>query len=247
MKYIWIAITIGLVACNSSKSSTQTKVEDRYSAVSDTDCQKRKEIVVQLTGLSRDTLTDGSQIYWSYDCDSSWLTLENKNGKKYVFYSLEKEMMELTTRIGHVHFTEFSRAFLYTNKVISGCCEPLDYYLYNKEDASLIKYLGRAIFVGKDATLPYFVSYPYSGYREEDTIPDLNQIVVTNLNTLKSTTISMPKYVSENIINTGIYSYPEQITKTNLNQYVLTLQIPYAQNPSGKEKQYKITIDLKKY
>lgn len=82
-----------------------------------------------------------SKLFWSFNCDSSWLTFENFKGEQKIIFSLEKDFLDLTTRLGYVQFKEFKTTFLVENNVISGCCDPPDYYLHDKTSGNLIKKL----------------------------------------------------------------------------------------------------------
>ncbi len=81
---------------------------------------------------------NNAKLFWSFNCDSSWLTFQNPKGHKKIISSLSDGFVDLTTRIGHIYFTEYRTSFLFTNAVISGCCDPVDYYLYDKTSGNLI-------------------------------------------------------------------------------------------------------------
>ena len=121
-------------------------------------------------------LDNNSKIYWNFNCDSSWLTFENASVYKKILYVLNKDMIGYTTRIGYIDFKEFKNTFLITNKVISGCCAPADYFIYDKTNGDSIKYLGRAIYVSDNASLPFVVTVTNSNYKENSTI-DYNSFV----------------------------------------------------------------------
>lgn len=63
--------------------------------------------------------SNGAKIYRQYNCDSSWVVFENKNLKKNI-YSLEKQLIEYTHKLGYVDWVEFKSGLLMYNKTASG-------------------------------------------------------------------------------------------------------------------------------
>ncbi len=47
-----------------------------------------------------------AKLFTQYNCDSSWLTFQNKKGKKTIIYTLES-LVELTGRLGYSYATEY--------------------------------------------------------------------------------------------------------------------------------------------
>jgi hypothetical protein len=45
-------------------------------------------------------LGNGSKLYWQFNCDSIWLTLQNKNGKKIIIDTVPIEYYPYTYRLG---------------------------------------------------------------------------------------------------------------------------------------------------
>ncbi len=207
------------------------------------------EAISELIDCKADTLSNGALVYWNYSCDSSWLIFENSRGEKQIIFSLDSQMIDLTGRIGHVYFYEYDRTFLFINKVISGCCEPVDYYLYDKKNGSLIEYLGRAIFVSENPNFPYFVSFENSGFQETEQPFNLDKIAILNLNTLQSKQIDIPTDVAENIMKFKGGSYPENIVKYDLeSDSILKIHIPYTQNENDTiDLTHTVKINLKQF
>ncbi len=193
-------------------------------------------------------LDNMSKLYWSFNCDSSWLTFENFQGQRKIIFSLRDDLVSLTTRLGHVSFTEFKTTFLVTNKVISGCCDPDDYYLYDKRSGSLIKYLGRAVFVSEDRRLPLIVSVTKSNYRRTSK-PDLNTLTIYNLDTRKEYKLSIPKGDIEKGMNNNNFMFPEYVFDTPfVSDSILTLRYFTQDYLKNKQVNYRtIVINLRKY
>lgn len=104
-------------------------------------CKEKPEL---MNIISCDTivLKNQSKLYRQYNCDSSWLLFEGKSGKKKILYSLEKDYIELSHRLGYQFVTEFPKTFLIKNRVVSGCCQPAEYILFDKESGRLVKDFG---------------------------------------------------------------------------------------------------------
>jgi len=62
-----------------------------------------------------------AKLYTHFNCDSSWMTFESKNGKKAVIFGLGDNLIELTGRLGYIYATEYQTRFLIQNNVISRC------------------------------------------------------------------------------------------------------------------------------
>jgi len=193
-------------------------------------------------------LKNNSKLYWSFNCDSSWLTFENSKGYKKVIFSLGDGLVDLTTRLGHIYFTEYKTSFLFTNTVISGCCAPVDYYLYDKASGNLIKYLGRAIFVSEDKKFPILVSVTNSNYDTTSTT-DYNSLTIYNLDNNKKYKITIPKGEIEKGMRNNEFMFPEDVFETPIiENNKLILKYSTEKYRKGKQLKYKtINIDLKKY
>ena len=54
--------------------------------------------------------------------------------------------LHLTGRLGFNYATEYKNHFLMQYNVISGCCTPPDFYLFDKNTGQQTKVLGRLIY-----------------------------------------------------------------------------------------------------
>ncbi|OJV50417.1 MAG: hypothetical protein BGO31_13695 [Bacteroidetes bacterium 43-16] len=246
MKYSLVIIIFLLAACNHKAASGLPKQEAQASPAVEEKCnEERKAMLAEIIDCTQKKLSDGAVVYWSFNCDSSWLSLKNKQGSEHRLFTLDTDMLELTGRIGHVFFYEYDRTILFVNKVISGCCSPVDYYLYDKKEGTLLNYLGRAIFVSEEPKLPYFVSVTNSSYKESQEDNKVKTLSVFNLNTLNRQEIGLPKEVTEHILTTSVY--PEELIRSKLiNKHTLRVEIPYTVNDTT-EAIYTQNIDLSRF
>jgi hypothetical protein len=103
------------------------------------------------------TFKNGAKIYRQFTCDSSWLVFENKQ-KKIILYSLEEELVALTERLGYVGWTEYKKTFLIENRMISGCCDPSQFILFDKNTGKKIRELGTQIYYDPSPKYPVFIT-----------------------------------------------------------------------------------------
>lgn len=155
---------------------------------------------------------NGARIYWNYNCDSSWILFKNQD-TSLVLSSMDKEIMDLTGRLGYSYFIEYQTGFLGVFETISGCCTPPDYYLHDKSNGRLKKYLGSAIFVSNDRKFPYVVSFaPKSNSLAHDNWEkDLKTLIVYNLETGQTLNLPLPQINIEKAMEDCEVLYPEDL------------------------------------
>ena len=209
------------------------------------DCDKA--LLAKIIDKKPDFLDNGAKLYWDYSCDSSWLTFENRYHQKKILYSLPKEVIELTHRLGHSEFIEFSTTFLYKSRTISGCCIPEDYYSYDKNSGELISYLGRAIFVSADKELPFVLSIFNNG--SDTTLrKNYNKLRLVNIETKKEFYIQIPGDSIQKGMKNNNYMIPEDVFSAELNGNHLIIAYHTDKYVRGKYlKESIIEIDLDKY
>lgn len=197
-----------------------------------------------------------SKLYWQVNCDSAWLTFENKKFQKVILYSLTDDFRILTGHIGYVWCYEYKNKFIMENKVVSGCCQPHEYYLFDKTNGKLLNNLGHAIFVSDVKDIPIIVSITNSN--EEEVISKVNYsyntLTITNIENGKIFKVDLPNNLMESHDKFDDILYPEEIFMSNsLNDYILKIEyfdgnfnLKKNKNKS-KLKTKSLTIDLSKY
>lgn len=149
-------------------------------------------------------------------------TFEDRNREKKTIFTLGDGLIQLTNRLGHASFQEFRTTFLYTNRVISGCCDPDDYYLYSKASGKLIKKIGTAIYVSDNSQIPFVVSVTNRSH-----IPkfDFNSLTLYNVDTQKSFRIKIKKGEIEKGMKNNNYMFPEYIfDNPTIDGQILTIK-----------------------
>lgn len=193
-------------------------------------------------------LDNQAKLYWSYNCDSSWITFESRTGCKKIIFTLNKDLLELTNRIGHTEFKEFKSTFLYENKVISGCCDPEDYYLYDKNSGNLIKKLGRAIYITDNANTPFVISVTNSNY-DDDSKSNYNSLSIYNLETRKEFKFPLKEGEVLKGMNINQYRFPEDVFEAQKqNDDLIIIKLFTGKFIQGKNIGHSLVkIDLKNY
>lgn len=186
-----------------------------------------------------------SKLYWSFNCDSSWLTFENAEQKKEILYTFGDGTLELTGRIGFRYVDEYKTTFLIQNDVISGCCTPPEFLLFDKYTCKLIENLGKFVFYSEDKRLPLVVGLTGSGY---DIIKnfDGNSLTIYNLELQKEFYYPLPKGEIDKACIDYQVLYPEKIFYAS----ELTgskLKLSYNLKINDIDSSRTIEIDLKNY
>lgn len=244
MKYhtVIIIISLSIFSCADNQGQLDNPVTKiKLNCVNDS-------LLSSIIPREAELLDNNSKLYWDFNCDSSWLTYESNSGIKKVLFSLPKELIELTTRLGHYEFQEFKNSFLYTHSVISGCCVPDEYYLYDKENGELIKQLGRTLYVGDKDYLPYFASLIYDVKDSVSGEGDYS-VIVYNIDNGKQVIQAMPSNDVKMGMDNNHYLYPEDIFdgQTKIQNNILVLSYHIDKYEKGKTlKQKTIKFDLNK-
>ena len=189
-----------------------------------------------------------SKLYRSFTCDSSWLTFENKQGKKKVIYSLEYPLVELTERLGYQYASEYYSTFLIQNNVISGCCDPPEFILFDKSNGNLKVNIGKIIFYSKIKAYPYIVKLTNSNYKNFR-YKNYNSLTFLNVNNAKAFKVKLPKGRILQTLKISNEAFPEHLfdeAKIKNGVFIVTYQY---KNAGQNEKWFKgkITVNLNRH
>lgn len=212
-------------------------------------CQCDKDTLLsEIINCDTTKFENGATLYWSFNCDSSWLTFESLTHKKEVLFSLGEGMQNLTGRLGYIYIQEYRYRFLIQNNVISGCCSPPDFYLFDKTTGQKKESMGRIIFFSQDKKLPFIISLTNSGY---DTThkANYNTLSIYNIDNGKTHIFKLSKGEIEKSLAKTEQIYPEYlfdepILKGATIFLTYLLDKPISENTRRTKT---IAIDLKKY
>jgi len=183
-------------------------------------------------------LDNGAMIYWSFNCDSSWLTFKNKENR-ILLESFDKDWMNYTGRLGYVSFQEFKNSILFESKPSSGSVRHREYILHDKTTCKLLKELGTGVYTASDPKYPFFISL--------NLLEEIKEFVIFNINTLKEYKVTIPKEIIDKSVESLSFLYKEDV----FYDYEFkedTIFIKYRLNKSEKENpNHVIKIDLEQY
>ncbi|MDQ0592054.1 hypothetical protein QFZ37_000423 [Chryseobacterium ginsenosidimutans] len=194
-------------------------------------CLKKPELK-SLISCKPTIFKNKAEIFWEYNCNSSWITFQNGKKEKKIF-KLEKELIEFSGRLGYINWTEYENSFLIENSIISGCCQPLEYILYSKKTGEKLAELGTAVFKNDLGKHPYTL-----------TMQRGDEVLFTNLNNNKSCGIKVPwKKIEYTLKNSDKFYAEELFENVQLKNGFLSMQLKYKDSKNSKWKKEIITFN----
>jgi hypothetical protein len=113
-------------------------------------------------------LKNKSKLYWQFNCNRIWLTLQNKIGKKTVINEVDIDLYGYTYRLGYHLIKEYKNSLLFR----AGCPAngPCVYILINKTNGRIIKKFDQLICIDTDnkSGNAHIYSYDFVVYLSED-------------------------------------------------------------------------------
>ncbi len=137
-----LTILIGLhSACKSSDNKTSGQ---------NNPCFCDKDTLMNEATVSCDTTTfsNNAKLYWQYNCDRIWLTLENVSGQKFEIDEVPVEFYNYTYRLGFHLIKEYDKTILFR----SGCPAngPCIYSLIDKSNGQIITEFDQLLCIDTD-------------------------------------------------------------------------------------------------
>ena len=186
------------------------------------------------TNCKTTILKNKSKLYWQYNCNKIWLTLENRKGKKIVLDKIPVEYFGYTYRLGFHLIKEFDKTILFR----SGCPAngPCTYTLIDKSTGKKVNEFGQLICIDTDVREDKKYQFDFGVYFSEN----YDKLKIYYFNSKKMLTI--PFNARKNNLTAVI---PEQqFDKMNLEGNILTI---YYTTTENKELKLKINVTNKKY
>ena len=151
-----------------------------------------------------------SKLYWQYNCNRIWLTLENSKGRKKVIDEVEIGLYGYTFRLGYHLVKEFDKLLLFR----SGCPAngPCVYTLIDKSTGRKVKEFNQLICINTDLEWNDSKNYPFNFivYFAED----YESLKIYYVDTKHILTI--PFSAKKNNLTAGVPEYQfENMTLTN--------------------------------
>jgi hypothetical protein len=198
---------------------------------------KNNPLLIKIISCDTTFFYNGSKLYRQFNCDSSWLTFENKNKVKKIMASMNKSSIELTERIGYQFVKEYEKTLLFENRQASGGGFPFNFELINKENGEMVEELGAIIYYTDD-TVNNFILYL--------TTESLDTLTFYNIDTEKKYNFLIPKDRLLKTIQESETMFPEFLfEEPKKENNILTLSYKYLINDSPEKwNKDKIIIDL---
>ena len=186
------------------------------------------------TNCKTTILNNKSKLYWQYNCNKIWLTLENRKGKKIVLDEVPVGFFGYTYRLGFHLIKEFDNTILFR----SGCPAngPCMYTLIDKSTGKKVDEFGQLICIDTDVREDKKYQFDFVVYFSEN----YDKIKIYYLNSKKKLTI--PFDATKNNLTAVIPEH--QFDKMNLEGNILTI---YYTTTENKELKLKINLTNKKY
>ena len=185
--------------------------------------------------ISCDTLSlkNNSIIYWQYNCDSIWLTLEHINGNKVIIDNVPVELYGYAYRLGFELIKEFDNALLFRN----GCSAngPCSYSLLDKNNGRLKREFDQLICIDTDMNQedPHAYDLDFVVYLADST----DDLIIFYVNSGKTLEVPFKQKLTSPIPQ-------QQFEKMSLENNILTLVYEL---DNKNNQTFKIDLDNQKY
>ncbi len=197
-----------------------------FSQVLQCSCTLDSSINSSTTSCKTTVLKNKAKLYYQFNCDSVWLTLENPNGKKKIVYSMSgvifKDLFGYNFRLGYQLAHEYEKYLLFR----TGCPAngPCNFVLVNKTTGKVGKQLGELIYDHTESKFYDFVLYFSNANRKSLTIyyPDSGKQFLIPLNDYNYFTAVVPEYMFNAVTVTKkrlTLTYGKKKITINLNKY----------------------------
>lgn len=196
-------------------------------------CDK-KTFLNDIIDCSPTIFRNGAKLYRQYDCKSSSIIFQYGKIKKKIF-ELDAQLMELTGKLGYSDWTEYKQSFLIENRVASGCCQPSEFILFDKNSGRIIKELGSKIFLDNSRPIAKFLL----------TLKDFNTILYTNLMTNRIREVKLPKGLFEkSLLSSNELFAQDLIQKITLHPSRITINYRFKDKINSDWKTATLTIKI---
>lgn len=132
-------------------------INQLYSQKLECDCDSMEIAEENLYKCEYQNFENGSRLYWQWNCDSAWLTFENK--EKVILKTCENETIYSCQRTGLSFLKEYPNYILFQHKWISGCCASPDIVFISKETGKEIDRVLQDQFVWGDIEQNYLLYF----------------------------------------------------------------------------------------
>ena len=196
-------------------------------------CDKETSMNGATSNCKTTILKNKSKLYWQYNCNRIWLTLENSIGKKTIIDEVEVELFGYTYRLGFHLIKEFDKTLLFR----SGCpaSGPCFYTLIDKTTGEKIKEFDQLICI--DTDLQWSNSHKYTFNFVVSLSSDFKHLIIYYINSKKTLTVPFNEHLTNPVPQ---HEFDDMTLKDNW----LTLHLT---SEDKKGRIININLDDKKY
>lgn len=198
-------------------------------------CAKVPEMNSATVSCETTKLKNNSKLYWQYDCNRIWLTLENAEGKKAIIDGVDVELFGDTYRLGYHLIKEYKNSLLFRGGCpANGSCI---YTLIDKNNGKKIRQFNQLVNIDTDVLLenPHPYQFDFVVY-----LSRRNSLKIYYVDSKKMLSVPFSGY--KNISNSIIPEH--QFKDMKLKNNLLTL---YYETDDNKNEVLKINLKNKKY
>jgi hypothetical protein len=210
-------------------------------ALNDRIGDKRNCFCSQDTSLSEqincDTieLKSGSRIFYQFNCDSSWLTFQNRTGLNTVLFSLDTALIGLTYKLAWHVERDYEHYVLFVARATSGLPTTLVYQLLDKQSSSVTEEFGQVVYCETSSSCDFLLYVPDSAddHLRLRLLPDGEEFRV-----------QLPQKLSE--LHRSVY-IESQFSEPKIRGQVYTFEYNYVDEKTGEEKSSSVSVDMSRH
>jgi hypothetical protein len=160
-------------------------------------CQAHPEMRDYTTNCRATLLSNGSKLYWQFNCQRVWLTLESAGGKKNVLNEVPVALADLTYRLGYQLAKEYQSALLFRSSCPAN--GPCNFVLINKANGKKLQEFGELLYDHSSRQFYDFVLYFSSPNSLAIHYIDTNKRYIIPVSNKELTKALIPEYEFEHI------------------------------------------------
>lgn len=197
------------------------------------DCFCGDDSTIESPGITCDTtfLSDHSKLYWQYNCEGAWLTLEKSDGQKLIIDNISAEIYDQAIRNCYEFIKEFKKSILFRGSCTSN--ESCLYVLIDKTTGNEIKIFNPLICI---YTEDDNYKFDFVVYLSDST----DHLIIHYIDTVKILRVPFKEKLTE-----AVEIAPEDhFENMTLENNILTISY---ETDAHKKKKLKIDLNDKRY
>ncbi len=235
MKYLfYIGIMLFTVSC-----------KEGY--VKEIECENKK-VLKEVINIDTTTFDIGTKLFWSYNCDSAWLTYINQNQQKIILDSWTENPI-FSIKMGYLYLQDYKKNILFERNVISGCCDLPDNIIIDKYTGKELINVGPKIWHSENKKYPLLICFDESDTLKDRVNSEFEKLIIYNLDKDKKYFYSVAQYnffknLKEQYLNYDVNLLESYSVERNILMLKFRKELV---NEEGKYIIQTIKLDLTNY